>query len=151
MYLGYVLLFILPVLCSTASTFNYTSCDKAKQPKFCIAECAFKANGYLLTNGSVNVAALQKTYQQRYKNDANMSQLMVRSLNSCVDYAQKRTQQYQWMHTKDECDYYPATLLACILEQVYTNCPATKWKNTDECAAMRKYLLACDDVKSGRK
>ncbi|XP_017143637.1 uncharacterized protein LOC108156606 isoform X1 [Drosophila miranda] len=197
MYLGYVLLFILPVLCSTASTFNYTSCDKAKQPKFmssccdvqrddkaiktcrkylltrnstttnngetrnlksdkvalhaCIAECAFQANGYLLTNGSVNVAALQKSYQQRYKNDATMSQLMVRSLNSCVDYAQKRTQQYQWMHTKDECDYHPATLLACILEQVYANCPATKWKNTDECAAMRKYLLACDDVKSGRK
>ncbi|XP_017143638.1 uncharacterized protein LOC108156606 isoform X2 [Drosophila miranda] len=133
MYLGYVLLFILPVLCSTASTFNYTSCDKAKQPKFmssccdvqrddkaiktcrkylltrnstttnngetrnlksdkvalhaCIAECAFQANGYLLTNGSVNVAALQKSYQQRYKNDATMSQLMVRSLNSCVDYA----------------------------------------------------------------
>ncbi|XP_022210025.2 uncharacterized protein LOC111065892 isoform X2 [Drosophila obscura] len=117
----------------------------------CIAECAFKANGYLLTNGSVNVAALQQSYQQRYKNDATMSQLMVSSLNSCVDYALKRTQQYQWMHTKGECDYYPATLLACILEQVYENCPATKWKNTDECAAMRKYLIACDDVKSGRK
>ncbi|BFF90258.1 uncharacterized protein DMAD_08812 [Drosophila madeirensis] len=197
MYLGQVVLLILPVFCAAA--FNYTSCDQAKQPKFmssccdvqrndqaiktcrksllnrnatttnngesrnlkadkvalhaCIAECAFKANGFLLTNGSVNVAAVQRSYQQRYKNDATMSQLMVSSLNSCVDYAQKRIQQYQWMHTKGECDYYPATLLACILEQVYVKCPATKWKNTDECAAMRKYLIACDDVKgsSGRK
>ncbi|KAH8343812.1 hypothetical protein KR059_009998 [Drosophila kikkawai] len=190
-------IFILLAFCSCVKSFNYTSCDQAKQPKFmssccdvqkndkaikacrkslltnnstttnngqsrnlktdkvalhaCIAECSFKANGFLLSNGTVNVEALQSSYQQRYRNDQTMSQLMVKSLNSCSDYAQKRAQQFQWMHTKGECDYFPATLLACIMEQVYVNCPTTKWKNTGDCAAMRKYLMACDDVKSGRK
>ncbi|KAH8367576.1 hypothetical protein KR200_007117 [Drosophila serrata] len=192
-----VLLLIILGFCSCAKSFNYTSCDQAKQPKFmssccdvqkndksikacrkslltnnstttnngesrnlktdkvalhaCIAECSFKANGYLLSNGTVNLEALQRSYQQRYRSDQTMAQLMVKSLNSCSDYAQKRAQQFQWMHTKGECDYYPATLLACIMEQVYVNCPTTKWKNTSDCVAMRKYLMACDDVKSGRK
>nr|XP_017036704.1 uncharacterized protein LOC108084840 isoform X2 [Drosophila kikkawai] len=52
----------------------------------CIAECSFKANGFLLSNGTVNVEALQSSYQQRYRNDQTMSQLMVKSLNSCSDY-----------------------------------------------------------------
>uniref|UniRef100_A0A6P4EBW9 Uncharacterized protein LOC108038501 n=1 Tax=Drosophila rhopaloa TaxID=1041015 RepID=A0A6P4EBW9_DRORH len=117
----------------------------------CIAECYFNTNGYLMINGSVNVQELQKSYQQRYKNDQTMSQLMVKSLKSCTDYAQKRAQQFEWMHTKGECNYYPVTLLACIMEQVYVNCPITKWKNSSECAAMRKYLIACDDVESNRK
>ncbi|KAH8292288.1 hypothetical protein KR054_008123 [Drosophila jambulina] len=188
---------ILLTICSCVKSFNYTSCDQAKQPKFmssccdvqkndkaikscrksllsnnstttnngesrnlktdkvafhaCIAECSFKANGFLLSNGTVNLKALQRSYQQRYRNDQTMSQLMVKSLNSCADYAQKRAQQFQWVRTKGECDYYPATLLACIMDQVYVNCPATKWKNTNDCAAMRKYLVACDDVRSGRK
>jgi len=55
------------------------------------------------------------------------------------------------MHTKGECNYHPAILLACIMEQVYVNCPATKWKNTSDCTAMRKYLIACDDVESKKK
>ncbi|KAH8381813.1 hypothetical protein KR009_000317 [Drosophila setifemur] len=197
MYLWNFMFFIPIILCSSTKSFNYTSCDQAKQPKFmssccdvqkndkaikacrktyltnsttttnngesrnlksdkvalhaCLAECSFRTNGFLLSNGTVNVAALQKSYQQRYKNDATMSQLMVKSLNSCVDYAQKRAKQFEWMHTKGECDYYPVTLLACIMEQVYVNCPSSKWKNTNDCAAMRKYLTACDDVKSDRK
>ncbi|EDX00234.2 uncharacterized protein LOC6535896 [Drosophila yakuba] len=112
----------------------------------CIAECSFRINGFLLSNGSVNTQAIQKSYQQRYKNDSNMSQLVVRSLNSCTDYARNRVQQFQWMPKKGNCDYYPATLLACIMEQVYINCPISKWKNTSDCTAMRKYLVACDDV-----
>ncbi|XP_017003732.2 uncharacterized protein Obp93a [Drosophila takahashii] len=197
MYLSHILLLVLTVFSTCATSFNYTSCDQAKQPKFlssccdvqkndkaikacrksllnsnstsdnklnspnlksdkvalhaCIAECSFKTNGFLLTNGSVNVEALQKSYQQRYKNDQNMAQLMVKSLKSCTDYSLKRSQQYQWMHTKGECNYYPAILLACIMEQVYVNCPSTKWKNTSDCTAMRKYLIACDDVESNRK
>nr|XP_016936006.2 uncharacterized protein LOC108014407 [Drosophila suzukii] len=117
----------------------------------CIAECSFKTNGFLLTNGSINEEVLQKSYQQRYKNDPILSQLMVKSLKNCSDYALKRAQQSQWMHTKGECNYHPAILLACIMEQVYVNCPATKWKNTNDCTAMRKYLIACDDVESNRK
>ncbi|KAH8346732.1 hypothetical protein KR084_008997 [Drosophila pseudotakahashii] len=197
MYLLHNLLLILALFSTCAKSFNYTSCDQAKQPKFlspcwdvqkndnaikacrksmltnnsttknnvestnlksdkvalhaCIAECSFKTNGFLLTNGSVNVEALQKSYQQRYKNDQNMAQLMVKSLKSCTDYSLKRAQQYQWMHTKGECNYHPAILLACIMEQVYVNCPITKWKNTSDCSAMRKYLIACDDVESNRK
>ncbi|KAH8338917.1 hypothetical protein KR074_001625 [Drosophila pseudoananassae] len=112
----------------------------------CIAECSFKANGFLLNNGTVNVTALQKNYQQRYKNDPATSKLMVKSVAQCASYAQERVQQSDWMHTKGECNFYPATLLACIMEQVYLNCPSTKWKNTDDCAAMRKYLMDCDDV-----
>ncbi|KAH8326067.1 hypothetical protein KR067_000678 [Drosophila pandora] len=130
----------------------------------CIAECSFKANGFLLNNGTVNVTALQKTYQQRYKNDPATSKLMVKSVAQCAKYggyninlnkkrfhikhstAQERVQQSEWMHTKGECNFYPATLLACIIEQVYVNCPSSKWKNTDDCAAMRKYLMDCDDV-----
>jgi len=42
----------------------------------------------LLSNGTVNTQALQKSYQQRYKNDPNMSQLMLKSLNSCTDYGE---------------------------------------------------------------
>ncbi|EDV43485.1 Odorant-binding protein 93a [Drosophila ananassae] len=112
----------------------------------CIAECSFKANGFLLNNGTVNVTALQKSYQQRYKNDPATSKLMVKSVAQCAKYAQEQVQQSEWMHTKGDCNYYPATLLACIMEQVYVNCPTTKWKNTDDCAAMRKYLMDCDDV-----
>jgi len=52
----------------------------------CIAECSFKTNGFLLPNGSINEELLQKSYQQRYKNDQIMSQLMVKSLKSCSDY-----------------------------------------------------------------
>ncbi|KAH8294928.1 hypothetical protein KR018_004336 [Drosophila ironensis] len=178
---------------NTSMSFNYTSCEHAKQPKFmssccdvqrsdgtikscrksllanstanggtnlksdkvalhaCIAECSFRANGFLLSNGTVNAVAMQKSYQQRYKNDPAMSRLLEKSLLGCVDYAQQRAQQSQWMHSKGECDYYPATLLACILEEVYINCPSNKWKNTADCAAMRKYLIACDDVKSSKK
>ncbi|XP_017057113.1 uncharacterized protein LOC108098584 [Drosophila ficusphila] len=191
------LLIVLVILSYSVRSFNYTSCDQAKQPKFlssccdvqkndkviktcrkslldnnltttsnggtknlkfdkvalhaCIAECYFKSSGFLLNNGSVHVEALRKSYQQRYKDDQAMSQIMVKSLNSCTDYALKRSQQFQWMRTKGECDYYPATLLACIMEQVYVNCPATKWKNTNDCTAMRKYLIACDDVAVNRK
>ncbi|XP_017102767.3 uncharacterized protein Obp93a [Drosophila bipectinata] len=112
----------------------------------CIAECSFKANGFLANNGTVNVTALQKNYQLRYKNDPATSKLMVKSVAQCANYAQQRVQQSEWMHTKGECNFYPATLLACIMEQVYLNCPSTKWKNTDDCAAMRKYLMDCDDV-----
>ncbi|XP_037729349.1 uncharacterized protein LOC119560098 [Drosophila subpulchrella] len=193
MKVGHSLILVLVVFSSYAKSFNYTSCDQAKQPKFlssccdvqnhdkaikacrksllsnnssstsnketpnlksdkvalhaCIAECSFKTNGFLLTNGSINEELLQKSYQQRYKNDQIMSQLMVKSLKSSL----KRAQQLQWMHTKGECNYYPAILLACITEQVYVNCPATKWKNTSDCTAMRKYLIACDDVESNRK
>lgn len=117
-----------------------------------------------MNNGTVNVTALQKSYQQRYKNDPATSKLMVKSVAQCAKYggcninlykkrfnrknstAQERVQQSEWMHTKGDCNYYPATLLACIMEQVYVNCPTTKWKNTDDCAAMRKYLMDCDDV-----
>ncbi|KAI8046383.1 uncharacterized protein LOC128257270 isoform X1 [Drosophila gunungcola] len=197
MFLPNNLLLILVVFASSVKSFNYTSCDQAKQPKFmssccdvqkndraikacrkslltnnststnngetrnlktdkvalhaCIAECSFKTNGFLLANGSVHVEELKKSYQQRYKNDQTMSQLMVKSLSSCTDYAEKKAQQFQWLHTKGECNYYPATLLACIMEQVYVNCPSTKWKNTNDCTAMRKYLIACDDVEGNRK
>ncbi|XP_017074580.2 uncharacterized protein LOC108110168 [Drosophila eugracilis] len=195
MYPSTKLVLVIIIFISCVKSFNYTSCDQAKQPKFlssccdfqkndktikacrksllnnnstqnngesrnlksdkvalhaCMAECSFKANNFLLINGSVNLGALQKSYQQRYKNDPTMSQLMVKSLNSCTDYALKRAQQFQWMHNKGECDFYPATLLACIMEQVYVNCPVTKWKNTTDCTAMRKYLIACDDVESNR-
>ncbi|XP_064551169.1 general odorant-binding protein 68 [Drosophila montana] len=117
----------------------------------CIAECVFKKNGYLLSNGTVNLPVMQRSLAQRYKNDDVLSNLIVKSLKSCVDYAQTRTQQFQWLHAKDNCDYYPATLLACIMEQVYQNCPASIWKNTDDCVGMRNYLIACNDVKTSRK
>ncbi|XP_030081589.1 uncharacterized protein LOC111601311 isoform X2 [Drosophila hydei] len=116
-----------------------------------MAECVFKKNGFLYLNGSVNLAVMQKNLEQRYKKDAALAQLVVKSLNSCVDYANTRTKQFEWMHAKDNCDYYPATLLACIMEQVYQNCPASLWKNTDDCVAMKKYLIACDDLKKSRK
>ncbi|XP_052844377.1 uncharacterized protein LOC128257270 isoform X3 [Drosophila gunungcola] len=132
MFLPNNLLLILVVFASSVKSFNYTSCDQAKQPKFmssccdvqkndraikacrkslltnnststnngetrnlktdkvalhaCIAECSFKTNGFLLANGSVHVEELKKSYQQRYKNDQTMSQLMVKSLSSCTDY-----------------------------------------------------------------
>nr|ADD31630.1 RT06324p [Drosophila melanogaster] len=192
----YNLLFVVIVFSYCAKSFNYTSCDHAKQPKFlssccdvqkndkainscrksllgdnstnsngevrnlksdkvalhaCIAECSFRTNGFLLSSGTVNTQALQKSYQQRYKNDPNMSQLMLKSLNSCTDYARKRVQEFQWMPQKGDCDFYPATLLACVMEKVYINCPTSKWKNTSDCTAMWKYLVACDDVASNKK
>ncbi|XP_068158133.1 general odorant-binding protein 66 [Drosophila tropicalis] len=180
--LNHFCLLLMPVLI-LGSSFNYTNCDQAKQPKFlsscchvqwhdktsnscresllrekgqldkvelhaCMAECLFKIRGYFLSNGSVNVEAMQRNYQQQYKNDSTMSQLISHSLNICTDYARKRSEQFQWMSSKGQCDYLPATLMACIMEQVYENCPASRWKISDDCQAMRKYLLACDDVKS---
>jgi len=55
------------------------------------------------------------------------------------------------MPKKGDCDFYPATLLACVMEKVYINCPTSKWKNTSDCTAMWKYLVACDDVASNKK
>lgn len=110
----------------------------------CIAECVFKQNGYLLSNGSINLPVMQRSLEQRYRKDPVVAQLMIKSLNTCMESAQKRAQQFIWLHTKDQCDYYPATLLACTMEQVYKNCPASKWKNTDDCLAMKKFLVACD-------
>lgn len=51
-----------------------------------MAECVFKKNGFLYLNGSVNLAVMQKNLEQRYKKDAALAQLVVKSLNSCVDY-----------------------------------------------------------------
>ncbi|XP_062124690.1 uncharacterized protein LOC133837812 [Drosophila sulfurigaster albostrigata] len=110
----------------------------------CIAECVFKQNGYLLANGSINLPVVQSSLQQRYRSDPALAQLIIKSLNTCLDSSQNRAKQFEWLHTKDQCDYYPATLLACTMEQVYINCPASKWKNTDNCVAMQKFLVACD-------
>lgn len=52
----------------------------------CIAECVFKKNGYLLSNGTVNLPVMQRSLEQRYKKDAVLSNLIVKSLKSCVDY-----------------------------------------------------------------
>ncbi|EDW13728.1 Odorant-binding protein 93a [Drosophila mojavensis] len=117
----------------------------------CMAECVFKKNGFLYSNGTVNLSVMQRSLEQRYKKDAALAKLVAKSLNSCADYAKTRTKQFEWLHAKDNCDYYPATLLACIMEQVYQNCPASLWKNTEDCAAMKKFLIACDDVKKTRK
>ncbi|KAH8311571.1 hypothetical protein KR044_006967 [Drosophila immigrans] len=113
----------------------------------CIAECVFKQNGYLLANGTINLPVVQASLQQRYRSDAILAQLMIKSLNTCLESAQSRSKQFEWLHTKDQCDYFPATLLACTMEQVYINCPASKWKNTADCVAMQKFLVACDSRK----
>ncbi|XP_030374267.1 uncharacterized protein LOC115623862 [Scaptodrosophila lebanonensis] len=112
----------------------------------CTAECVFKSSGYLLSNGSADLPAIQKDLKQRFKNDSVLAKVMNEAFNSCVDYAQKRTVEFEWLHVNIDCNYYPATLLACVMEQVYENCPSSKWKNSDECESMRKYLIACDDV-----
>ncbi|EDV91143.1 uncharacterized protein LOC6568250 [Drosophila grimshawi] len=109
----------------------------------CIADCIFKRNGYLHANGTLNLPIVERSLKQRFKNDEALVQLMVKSFEGCVDSAEARSKQFEWLHSKDNCDYFPATLLSCTMEHVYNNCPVTKWKNTNECQAMRKKLTDC--------
>ncbi|KAH8297095.1 hypothetical protein KR044_004846, partial [Drosophila immigrans] len=109
-------------------------------PPPCYMSCVFDKSG-VYENSKVDVTKLKDYLQVVYKDNSDLQALTTDAFSACA----AKMEEFKKMKSDHPslCPSTPSFLMGCVFKNMFKDCPATIWTDTQECNAFREHFVNC--------
>ncbi|XP_075226976.1 uncharacterized protein LOC142327643 [Lycorma delicatula] len=107
----------------------------------CVHECIFNKTGLNGADGKVNKAATKAKFTERFSTDdgTGWSSIGQAAVAKCLDGELAATPD----PNKHRCISGAHETMRCIKREMFINCPANKWVESEDCNNIKSHLIKC--------
>ncbi|CAD7079854.1 unnamed protein product [Hermetia illucens] len=111
---------------------------------FCHAECVFNETG-LSANNVIQHDKMVEVTKDLFKDTTEFMPVIDAAMKKCKGVAEAKLVKINEIKLDgaDKCHPLPALIMSCFLAELFINCPASLWQNTEECTQAKTFMTVC--------